>query len=69
MNHTLIFAGNTKMNNLSPAYQLRIDRIRRLREGFRSHQLTEHEFRECMCQEGIMDRRDLDAEVRDLRRE
>lgn len=50
--------------NLSPIYQLRIDRLNRLREKFRKGDILEGEFRLLLAVEGIIDRASQDAEVR-----
>lgn len=52
------------MSNLAPIYQLRVDRLNRLRDKFRRGDILESEFRLLLSVEGIMDRASLDAEVR-----
>ena len=53
-----------KMNgNLDVYYQLRIDRLERLREKFRRGAIHETEFRDMLGAEGIIDRGSQDAEV------
>jgi hypothetical protein len=55
------------MSNLNESYQLRLDRLCRIRNGFNAGRITEYEFRKLMAQEGITDKRDLDAEVSTFR--
>lgn len=51
--------------NLNLTYQLRLDRLNRLREKFRRGSIHEGEFRELLAVEGIMDRASQDVEIRE----
>lgn len=53
-----------RIGNLSEIYQLRVDRLNRLRDKFRRGDILESEFRLLLSAEGIMDRASQDAEVR-----
>lgn len=51
--------------NLDAIYQLRVDRLDRLRDKFRRGSIHEGEFRDMLAVEGIMDRASQDAEIRE----
>ena len=50
--------------NLSAIYQLRVDRLNRLRDKYRKGDILEGEFRLLLAVEGIVDSASQDAEVR-----
>ena len=52
--------------NLSPMYQLRVERLNRARERFRSGRIDENEFRDLLAADGMLDRASQDAEIRDM---
>ncbi len=49
--------------NLNPLYQLRKDRLRRLRERFRRGEIHEREFRDLLSAEGMISSFDQDLEI------
>lgn len=49
--------------NQSPYYQLRLDRLRRLRERFRRGEVHEREFRDLLGAEGVISSYDQDLEI------
>ncbi len=49
--------------NLNPMYQLRLDRLQRIRDRFRSGAIHEKEFRELLSAEGIISGHDQDLEI------
>ncbi len=51
------------VGNLSPIYQLRQDRLRRLRERFRRGEIHEREFRDLLAVEGLLSSYDQDLEI------
>jgi len=53
------------IGNLSAFYQLRVDRLNRLRDRYIRGDVLESEFRDLLAAEGIIDRFSQDAEIRD----
>jgi hypothetical protein len=51
--------------NLNPNYQLRLDRLRRVRERFRRGEIHEKEFRDLLSAEGIISHFAQDIEIRE----
>ena len=51
------------IGNLNPTYQLRMDRLERLRDRFRRGAIHEREFRELLAAEGILSAHDQDLEI------
>ncbi len=53
----------TGSGNLNPIYQLRVDRLRRLRERFRRGEIHEREFRDLLAVEGMISSAAQDMEI------